>query len=528
MIQTSAGGLRWRVDGALSALSSPRGFAAAVIFYLAALYFLRISLFPGASEDDAETLFLSQSFEGGYKIGQPPLYIWLAYGLTYISGPVLPVVVALKFICLGFIYFLTHRLAHLVTGNGRCAAVAGLSVLGIYYLSWDAVLNYSQTVLLATLALAFSHALVRLGVKISPGIRDYIWFGGLIGAGVLTKYNFAVLAVSLLAAAMADHDLRGKLLNIRGLLSAIIAAGMLFPHGVWLLSGDQMAAPMAAAVPATDSVVLSRLDGLLDMVVAIISVLSPLLILYILFFPRAFWRITGTDENHRRWRKLCERCFWFLLMTMAAMVLVTGLTEVRNHWFIILAPFPAYAVLRIADAYPSVQTGQRPSTRISGFVCLLVVLGIIVGAGLTARALTQSTTCSKCKMVVPYDQLADGLRDAGFTGGTVYVHDYPTQVGGNLRRFFPDSRFVSYKFRSYTPPVRTALPGQCLAVWLLGAGGQSPTPNAVLRQLKDRLGVTTSPDDLMQTIHVALPGRPEPLSYGYILINDLSRQGTCR
>jgi hypothetical protein len=522
-----SGGWRVRVQGVLGLLSTQYGFAIFIGLYLAVLFVLRITLFPGASEDDAETLFLSQSLEGGYKPGQPPLYIWLAYGLTQAFGPALPVIVALKFACLGAIYLLTHRLARLFASDGVWAALAGLSVLGIYYLSWDAVLNYSQTVLLAALVLAFVHALVRIAAKPRPDFGAFIWLGSIAGAGVMTKYNFAVLAGAVLTAAVFDSDLRGKLRSGGGLFAALIAIAIAGPHIIWVLDGNVQIASLAHSVPApSGSALVTRMEGLADMVVAIISVLSPLLILLILFFPRAAWRTGDTDEARLRWRRLCERAFWFLLALVAMAVLVSGVGEVRNHWFIVLAPFPAYAVLRIVAVYP-LRSGEQMSARISGFACVMGVLGLVVGIGVTARALTLPANCTKCKMVVPYAQLADGLTEAGFTGGTVYVYDYPTQVGGNLRRFFPKSRFVSYKSASYTPPSNEE-GGQCLAIWLLGAGGQSPTMDAMVGQLQQRLSVSPSSLDSLVTIDVVLSGRVEPLRYGYVLINDPTRLGACR
>lgn len=523
----SSGGWRARAQGVLDVFSTPRGFVVFMGLYLGALFILRITLFPGASEDDAETLFLAQSLDGGYKPGQPPFYIWLAYGLTQVFGPALPVVVALKFFCLAATYFLIHRVARLFTCDGNWAAVAGLSVLGIYYLSWDAVLNYSQTVLLATVSVALLHALVRIAVGMT-GWRAFIWLGIIAGAGMMTKYNFAVLLVAMLTAAMFDRDLRGKLLSRYGLVAVLIAIAMAAPHIIWVLGGNVQAASLANAVPAPNGTgLLTRMGGLVEMVRAIISMLSPLLILLILFFPRAAWRAGDTDESRLRWRRLCERTFGFLMVLIAAAVLISGVGEVRNHWFIVLAPFPAYAVLRIAAVYP-LPSGEQMSARVAIFICFLAVLGLAVGIGVAGRALTLPASCTKCKMVVPYEQLADGLRQIGFAGGTVYAHDYPTQVSGNLRRFFPDSRFVSYKFDTYMPPPRTRSDGQCLVVWLLGAGGQSPTADAMLGQLEKRFGVSPSPDDQLRTINVMLAGRTVPLTYGFILIDDPARQGACR
>jgi len=523
-------GCRVRVQAFLSALTSPGGFAIAVVAYLGILFILRIVLFPGASEDDAETLFLAQSLEGGYKAGQPPLYTWLTYGLTQMFGPALPVVVALKFLCLGGIYCLSYRLAHLFTGDRSWAAIAGLSVIGIYYLSWDAVLNYSQTVLLAMLALTLVYMLVRIAANASGWVA-FIWLGVIVGAGMMTKYNFAGLFIAVLAAALMDRDLRGKLLSGYGLAAVLIAVAMVLPHISWVLDGGLQPGTLSNVVPASDGSVAIRFAAFLDIGMAIVSILSPLLILVILFFPGAAWRAEETDEFRLRCRKFCERSFWILLTLIMAAVVVSGISEVRNHWFIVLAPFPAYAVLRISAVYP-LKTDDLVTGRVAGFVGIIALLGVLVGVGVTVRALTLPASCSKCKMVVAYDQLADGLREAGFEDGTIYAYDYPTQVSGNLRRFFPDSRFVSYKFKTYTPPSRKQgsdrESGQCLAVWLQGAGDQSPSADAIKGHLSKRLGVTPSAEDAMQSVDIQLPGRSEPLTYGYILIDDPERQGACR
>lgn len=514
------------VQRVLGVLSPPGSFSIAILIYLGALLMLRLVLFPGASEDDAETLLLAQSFEGGYKTGQPPLYIWLAYGLTQVLGPMLPVVVALKFACLAIVYIFVHRIAQLFTGDGRWAALAGLSVLGIYYVSWDSVLNYSQTVLLAALSVIFLYILLaRIAAAEAPGKGAYIWLGLIAGVGILTKYNFAILLVAAIGAALCDRDLRTKLMSARGFVSTLVATAIVVPHVLWLVGSQGLSSDMARAVPEAGDAFLSRFSGLLDMAEAVVSVLSPLLVLVIVFFPRAALPIRTIPDDNRRWARFCERGFWLLVILLAAMVLVSGMSEVRNHWFLVLVSFPAYAVLRISQAYP---LGVGVSKRLAAYTSVLLFLGAAVAVGLTARAMTLPERCGKCKMVVPYKQLATGLKEAGFQTGTIYVHDYPTQVGGNLRRFFPESRFVSFKFDSYVPPERVGSDSQCLAVWLLGAEGQSPDQEAVIGALQQRFDVAATPGDALKTVDVNLPGRTEPLRYGYILIDDIERQGGCR
>ena len=108
--------------------------------------------------------------------------------------------------------------------------------------------------------------------------------------------------------------------------------------------------------------------------------------------------------------------------------------------------------------------------------------------------------------------------------------DYPTQLGGNLRRYFPDSRFVSTRFNHYNAPehVSEAAAGQCLAIWLLDSRKEVLFTKRA-RALKNRLNVEIDIQDMdqMQITEVHLD-EGNTMQFGYILIDDPARQGNCR
>jgi hypothetical protein len=58
---------------------SQRRFLAVLAAYLCILLALRVILFTGASEDDAEQLLYSQVLALGYKPNQPPLYGYVQF-----------------------------------------------------------------------------------------------------------------------------------------------------------------------------------------------------------------------------------------------------------------------------------------------------------------------------------------------------------------------------------------------------------------------------------------------------------------
>src|SRR5690606_19570146 len=136
--------------------------------------------------------------------------------------------------------------------------------------------------------------------------------------------------------------------------------------------------------------------------------------------------------------------------------------------------FPAvfYLLLRI-----KVFCGGRadgPPRRLGGFAWALVVIALMIPAGVLARGLIAPATCRKCNFFIPYADLAAALRADGFTGGTVVADAWPNQIAGHLRRFFPEARMVSTRWRDYPPLTARTGEGQCLLIWRGGPKAAGP------------------------------------------------------
>ena len=67
--------------------AGPGRLAVALATYVTVLLVLRLTLFPGGSDDDAEILYYTQSWALAYKTGQPPLYAWLTRAAEAVMGP---------------------------------------------------------------------------------------------------------------------------------------------------------------------------------------------------------------------------------------------------------------------------------------------------------------------------------------------------------------------------------------------------------------------------------------------------------
>ncbi|HET7154358.1 MAG TPA: hypothetical protein VFI87_03210, partial [Hyphomicrobiaceae bacterium] len=108
----------------------------------------------------------------------------------------------------------------------------------------------------------------------------------------------------------------------------------------------------------------------------------------------------------------------------------------------------------------------RAMARYAAVIGGLVAAVFVVRVGLHAAGADYCR--GACRALVPFPELAAGLRSAGFKGkGTIVVSDF--HIGGNLRVQFPDARVMQIGYPSPVWPKPSGT-GQCLAVWV-GSGG---------------------------------------------------------
>ena len=223
------------------ALATPRGFIAFLGAYILLQFDLRGYLLPCASGDDMVQLDLSTSLEWAYGTRNPPLYTWLVIAARQVFGATLQAVTLVKFAAMFLMSLFLYLAARRVLGDGPLALLAALSPLAVKLVAWDSVTNYSHTVLATAMYAATFYALLRIDADGRP--VSYALFGIFLGLGLLSKYTFALFALALLAAALTDRDLRGRLLNPKASISAVIALAIVTPYLLTMLdSADSMTA----------------------------------------------------------------------------------------------------------------------------------------------------------------------------------------------------------------------------------------------------------------------------------------------
>lgn len=446
-----------RLNRVYDAITGPRGAWWTMAGTIALLGLARWLLLPNASQDDAEQLLFAQSWLGGYNPAQPPLYTWLVKAAETVLGVGLYPVMLVKFACLfGLLAFL-YLGAREVLADRRHAVLAALSPLAVYYVAYDAVLNYSNTVLMTACIAATFWALAMLRRRATVG--RYLGLGAALGAGIMAKYGYLTFAAALLAAALLDPVLRRRLIDPRIALTAGPIALILAPHVVWWIDrGGDLAAV------ASSRLALSGLGywegvarGLLKLGNAIVTFPMPLLVVLAIVFPRAFLRTRGWQSDAHAWKRLLERFALVAIAIVAVGVLAFGVTEVRRHYMFIFLLLPIYAFLRIEHA-------ETKAIAPPSFAAILMCFPAIVLVTLAVKHFTDPLWCRKCYFHYPYDALAAELAAAGFENGTVVAHFHRVQIAGNLRIEMPEARYYSSKYPYYAPPPAEG-PGQCLALW---------------------------------------------------------------
>ena len=448
-------------------LESNNGFLWFISIYLLVLYASRSFLFSGAGYVDSEQILFSQILTPGYVINNPPLFTWLVIAAQQIVGVTTLSVEAVKFTLVLLTYILFFKTACRVLADRRLAVLSSLSLLGIYYYAWEGVMNFSHSLILVLCCVAIFYLLLRLEKK--KNTLSYVLLGLVIGLGFISKYNFLLFLVTMMAASLCDPEIRKRLVNPKIALTFIAALLVSLPHLGWFLDSPLGIVSVLTSKLRGDGAVIDSYwphvgAGLADLTKALRNFLLPLIVGYVLFFLGAFKPLRSSSAgsvatSHIRYRRLLGRQILFVLMILIGAVFGFGATQISTHYLLVLILFPIYFFSRVEAA----GFKEKALTR---FATFMIVLALLVEAVLVGKFLFDPMRCKKCYYHIPYAGFADDLRHAGFVRGTIVSWSYPYRIGENLRRYFPQSRIISNRAPDFTPPLsEDAAPGQCLLIW---------------------------------------------------------------
>ncbi|MCA8907093.1 MAG: hypothetical protein KDA64_04280, partial [Rhodospirillaceae bacterium] len=178
----------------------------------------------------------------------------------------------------------------------------------------------------------------------------------------------------------------------------------------------------------------ARLSGAVGLASSVITFVWPLLLVLAVAVPRAFdprrpVEPAGLDPVLAR---LVRDMLATGIVLMLGFVLVAGLPGFNERYMLpLLFAVPIYAFGRVLRVGASAAAARRSAAGLAGVT--VVVLAV--------RLLELTPFCpQRCAELVPYDRLADTLKDAGFEGGTIVTGALVT--AGNHVVQFPGSRVL--------------------------------------------------------------------------------------
>jgi hypothetical protein len=445
-------------------LSGPP-FAGALVVYLVVIALIKGQLYLGGLGHDANQLVLSQAFQWGYDNRNPPLFTWLVIAAAKLLGSGLGAVLAVKSLAMLVLYGFLYLAARRALRDPALAVLAALAPFAMYEVGLWLAIKYSNAAALAALCMASVYVLIRLGE--SGRTFWYASFGIVAGLGLLAKYNYAIILVALVLACQFDAEFRARIRDRRILLSLAIALAIIAPHAYWMLTeapGYQEVTAgrfgMGSGLPWRERLGLGALAG----IKAILNMLLPLA-LGVPFLAWAAWRQrrspdSGQDGGDWPGRRYFRLFGIYLLICVAAvfvLVAASGAVKVHGHYLFIFLPFPIWLFAWMQ--------GLRPSRIVRERIALaFVVLALTSPAFMASKYISQPLGDREAPYNLPYRDLAERLREAGFTRGTLYAHDYPYSLSGNLRPYLPGVRILGSNTPHFTPP-ENGIPGACLLLW---------------------------------------------------------------
>jgi 4-amino-4-deoxy-L-arabinose transferase-like glycosyltransferase len=482
---------------------------------------LRLALSSTLTADDAREAVLAQSLQWGYQARQPPLYNWLAWGVSRLLGPGLPGLTLLKYAVLVLAFWLVYLTARRILADPRLATLDAFSFLLILPISWTVheSLTHSVTVLAACAGTAY--AVVRLGDAASRGA--YARLGLAVGLGLLSKFTYVLFLAALVLAALTVSRYRARVLSPNILITGLVATILVLPFALWFVGeGHDLGGLYAREVRIEDGDTWAEEAGLgLAHVVRVaLAYLAPLGIALAGCFP-AIYRRLPADAGGSPGGRLVGWLVAWLLIVLAGAALAGGLAFLKARWLI-----PAFFLAPLYGLWRLERHGA-PRSRLAAFAALLVVAEIAVSGGLVVRVLGASQFRRPFPMNEPYDAVAAGLSQAGFARGTI-VAGFGT-LAGNLAARFPDSRVLHTEYPDFQPPAGE--PGQCLLVWDRhrrdrGRPDAAGPPEDV-RRLAARLGVTLVGSEPAGVVEAPLLyDRRHVRRVFYVLLSDGA--GRCR
>ena len=454
-------------------------------FLLLAAYFtfhwlLRTVSGGGFELDEAEQLVLGQRLQLGYN-PNPPLYTWLQIPLLRLFGEhVLPLSLMKNLLLFGTysaVYFIGRRCGFGV----EKAFLASLSLLLLPGIGWESQRDLTHSVLVTTVAAATLLVILDLLQGRRETVR-YLLLGLLFGLGVLSKWNFGLLALALVVT-LASMQPR-TVFRPAILLSLLVAALLVAPYLWWVYEHLSVATATSYKLVVETSPYLERLaKGVKTLAGAYLEYAALFLVLVTAFFLP--WRAERKDSESEKPLAVnyLIRLFWVSLGMLMLFMLVSGGTVFRSRW---LLPLLFYLPVLVFALIPGTFWVPR---RIRSYRRLLYAVIILIPIGLMARVYLLPHFGDFTKPHFPGEELAQALkREAGEQDLLIAADNF---IGGNLQPYLMNTLVAAPPVDFPLGAARRHPDESFLLLW--NSAQHREAPGALRAYAAERLGRSIEP-----------------------------------
>ena len=478
-------------------LLTTRGVVAFWLLWCLAFILMLWAVSPGRTLQDALAAELLQGhLAGGYQLRNPPLYEWLLWSVQQFAGPGPLSYLILRYSLIAATGILFYAALLRTVASMQLAAAFSLSLVLFYWFGWEAHHSVSHT--LALLAAALALWIAALAYAEQPTAGRALLLGLIIGIGLMVKWSFLLVVLSLGVALAVTPETRALYRDPRTLLVLAGAALPILPFALWLVHVDPDLVGHHTMPSGRELSLAQALEGAAAFVTGIPLVFLPW-ITFVSFFA---WRFPKTPPASSALSqtvaiRLASLTAILTITLMAAIFLAStasgaslfGITRFAIHY---LFPFCLFATLALSGLGALRVEEERFAPRL-GLVSLAVALVIFL---IKLGSFYVVPPGSEANNLLPYARLADELTRRGL-GAAQFVTLSPRDAG-NLAIYLPDGRALSLSARIEPPPPDLIGHRPCVLLW----GGEfsvppeSPPPaNPSPSKLLKPLGIAASAEE---------------------------------
>lgn len=470
---------------------------------LIAAYFIiqtlsRASFGSGLGLDEAEMMLTAQTLEWGYG-PQPPLYSWIQHTGFALFGENIFALALVKnaFLCLTYLALYRLLRSHY---DKHSAGLASLAVLLLPQIAWESQRALSHSVLSTAMVIITLAAFSRLNER--RDIGSYLLFGTAIALGGLSKFNYLLMPVAILAAALTLPATRQSVLNPRLLLSFGVAAAILAKPIEWMISQQSktLASVHKFKITLAGSRLQAALEGFLDLTLASVSFVALLIVVLVILYLRYRKQTESASDQPVLFQLMSRTVIAALLLTLV-IVLASGTTNVKDRWLQPVLIFAAPTLVLWLLPRVSKLAWQRLSQVI--FAAALLITLILPLHNIYGGKKKPS------RRSAPFAELAAAINQKYPNAKTVFAQN--KWVGGNLLHLNKNWQVA------VVGNIPKTLKGEMVLVW---QSENQKVPNQMLEELRkeNRSIVSVDPATTLQLPYPTKPDVVLPAGFASILV----------